>query len=149
MRPYFAYGSNMWNAQMMERCPESRKTGRGFLADHRWIITARGYASVVASPGDIVEGVLFEISAEDEKALDEKEGVAKGNYFKAELRVIHKGGEVMALVYMDPVVEEGAPKDEYIRRINAGLVDANLSREYVERVVRRFVADSSSGVTKQ
>lgn len=140
MRPYFAYGSNLWDLQMAARCPEHRKLGRAVLAGYRWIITTRGYASVVEAPGGRVEGVVFGISATDEESLDLHEGVAKGNYVKTGLWVtLEAGGEVMALVYVDPVTEEGEPKVEYIARINAGLEDAGLSADYVARVVRRFV----------
>ena len=141
-RLYFAYGSNLRDAQMRERCPQSRKIGRAVLADYRWIITTRGYASVVASPGDTVEGVLFEIPPGDEKTLDG--GSGEGSYFKTKLPVTCEGREVIALVYIDPVTEGGKPKEEYVGRINAGLADAGLARDYVERAVRTFVPDSCS-----
>ena len=63
MRLYCAYGSNMWSVQMEERCSPSKKVGVARLLDYRWIISARGYANVVKSMNDYVEGVLFEISA--------------------------------------------------------------------------------------
>ena len=66
MRLYFAYGSNMWSAQMEKRCSQSKKVGVACLLDYRWIISKRGYANVVESMNDYVEGVLFEISATDE-----------------------------------------------------------------------------------
>ena len=44
-----------------------------------------------------------------------------------------------ALVYVDLVTEEGAPRTEYIGRINAALRDAGLSPEYVAGAVRRFI----------
>lgn len=143
MRIYFAYGSNLWNAQMRARCPESRKIGRASLEGYRWIINTRGYATVLASPGDVVEGVVSEISPEDEKALDGFEGVAKGNYFKVDLPVVHEGGRILALVYIDPITEEGVPREEYIGRINAGLEDAGLPWKYVIRVIRKFVPPPS------
>jgi len=139
-RSYFAYGSNLWNEQMVKRCPESRKLGKATLTGYRWIITTRGYASIVKSPGDLVEGVVFEISPVDEAALDQFEGVASGNYFKVNLPVMMIDGDgVTSLVYIDPIMEEGCPKEEYIARINAGVIDAGLGEEYVERYIRKFV----------
>lgn len=43
---FSAYGSNLWRRQMMARCPQQREIGAGCLTGWRWIITARGYASI-------------------------------------------------------------------------------------------------------
>lgn len=140
MRLCFAYGSNMWSAQMEKRCPQSKKVGVARLLDYRWIISARGYANVVKSMNDYVEGVLFEISATDEVSLDKYEGVSSGSYQKVDLPVLHEEQEKVALVYVDPVTAEGSPKQEYIQRINSGLADAKLSDAYVTRYVRRYIS---------
>ncbi|QIF05574.1 gamma-glutamylcyclotransferase family protein [Roseimicrobium sp. ORNL1] len=139
MRFYFAYGSNMWDEQMKKRCPQHRKVGHAVLPGYRWIITTRGYASVFPSPGDEVEGVLFEVSPTDEDALDGFEGVSSGSYLKVEMTVRCENQDKTALVYVDPITKEGTPKQEYIMRINAGLKDARLSDAYVRRQVRKFV----------
>jgi gamma-glutamylcyclotransferase len=139
MNPYFAYGSNMWDAQMSARCPHGKKLGKARLKGYRWIITTRGYANVVASPEHDVEGILFEISESDELRLDVYEGVAVGSYNKAWLPVEMNGQTHTALVYLDPVTEEGQPKEEYISRINASLNDAELSDDYVSSQVRKFL----------
>lgn len=139
MRLYFAYGSNMWNEQINKRCPDSTKLGIARLAGYRWIISTRGYANVVESLNDEVEGVLFEISESDEQTLDAKEGVGSGGYQKGELTVVLGAKAMVALVYLDPVITEGAPIPEYIERINQGLADAQLSEAYVTRQVRKFI----------
>ena len=139
MKLYFAYGSNMGDAQMKSRCPECKKIGFSTLSGFRWIISARGYANVVESKDDQVEGVLFQISESDERSLDKYEGVASGSYRKVNLPVFCDGHMEVALVYVDDVTIEGTPKREYVRRINAGLSDAQLSEAYVARYVRRFV----------
>lgn len=139
MRLYFAYGSNMWNAQMEQRCPQSKKVGVARLLSYRWSISARGYANVVKSMKDEVEGVLFEIFATDEVSLDSYEGVKSGSYHKVDLPVLYEGEEKVALVYVDPVTAEGCPTQEYIQRVNSGLVDAKLSNAYVTRYVRRYI----------
>ena len=139
MKLYFGYGSNMWDAQMIRRCPQSKKLGVARLRGYRWIISASGYASVVKSMADEVEGVLFEISPSDEDSLDRYEGVSSGEYRKEDLRVLHDEEEKVALVYVDPITEEGTPKKEYIQRINSGLADVKLSEGYVTRYVRKFI----------
>ena len=141
MTRYFAYGSNMWNEQMLKRCPHSRKIGVAVLPGYRWIITSRGYASVVPSADDSVEGVLFELTTGDEEAMDRFEGVSVGHYRKQVLPVNLDGKSIDAMVYIDLITDEGEPKEEYIDRINAGLADAGLSDAYVARQVRRFVRE--------
>jgi gamma-glutamylcyclotransferase (GGCT)/AIG2-like uncharacterized protein YtfP len=139
MKLYFAYGSNMWESQMNMRCPESKKLGIAQLSGYRWIISARGYANVVKSEDDYVLGVLYEISTSDESSLDRYEGVSAGFYTRAMLRVVHSSKEREALVYVDPVTDEGEPVPEYIDRINFGLADAKLSPDYVGHCIRKFV----------
>jgi gamma-glutamylcyclotransferase len=136
---YFAYGSNLWRQQMTSRCPEHRERGTGSLKGWRWIITTRGYASIVVSKSDYVLGTVYELSEADLLSLDQFEGVSRGNYRKEMISVNVDGRELSCLVYIDPVIEEGAPKDEYIARINSGIKDAGFPDEYITRYIRPFV----------
>jgi hypothetical protein len=86
-----------------------------------------------------VLGTVYELSEDDERCLDRFEGVENGSYRKEELGVNVNGREVNCLVYIDPVAEEGDPKEEYIARINLGIQDAGLSEEYVTRYLRPFI----------
>ena len=139
MKLYFAYGSNLWREQMRARCPEHRKIGSGVLRGYRWIISARGYANIVASPQDLVLGTIYELSAADEESLDQYEGVAKDSYRKEMLMVEVDGGCGSCLVYVDPVEEEGKPREEYVERLNNGIDDARFPAAYVELYLREFV----------
>lgn len=136
---YFAYGSNLWRQQMTSRCPEHSEIGAGCLKGWRWIITTRGYASIVESESDFVLGTVYELSEDDMLNLDRFEGVARGNYHKEMIAVEVDGRELSCLLYIDPVVEEGKPKEEYIARINNGIQDAGFPDEYVTRYLRPFV----------
>lgn len=136
---YFAYGSNLWRQQMIRRCPEHSEIGLGFLKGWRWIITTRGYASIVASEGDYVLGTVYELSEADVLNLDCFECVSQGSYRKEMVTVAVGGQELSCLVYIDPVVEEGKPKEEYIARINNGTRDAGFPDEYVIHYLRQFV----------
>jgi len=136
---YFAYGSNLWRQQMTSRCPEHRKTGAGRLNGWHWIITTRGYASIVASKCDYVLGTVYELSESDEQNLDLFEGVSQGNYRKETVMVVVDGQQSSCLVYIDEVTETGQPKTEYIARINNGIRDATFPDEYVTRYLRPFI----------
>lgn len=139
MKPYFAYGSNLSIKQMKKRCPECRLLGKAVLDGYRWIISTNGYASIVRSEKDQVHGLIYELSASDEEKLDGYEGVAQGAYRKENIPVKLAFRPLVCLVYIDPVEKEGSPRQEYIKRINAGLADADLPDEYVDRYIRRFI----------
>lgn len=77
---YFAYGSNMEPDQMGERCPDHVVVGLAALHDHRlhfpqyshrW---GGGVSSIQLHHGETVWGVLYDLSDEDLRHLDEAEG---------------------------------------------------------------------------
>lgn len=74
-RFYFAFGSNLHLGQMAKRCPESRYIGTAKLHDYRFQINERGFANVLPSPGDCVEGLVYLLNLTDEARLDKSEGV--------------------------------------------------------------------------
>ncbi len=139
MKLYFAYGSNLWLQQMKERCPNHKIVGNGILKGYRWIISERGYANIVKSSQDEVQGAVYEISDSDESTLDIKEGVRNGAYRKEMMTVEVDGQSLKCLVYVDPIEHEGKPKQEYIERINKGILDSKLSSEYINRYIRKFI----------
>jgi gamma-glutamylcyclotransferase len=143
MKPYFAYGSNLWREQMRCRCPDHRIVGRGSVKGYRWIISTRGYATIVKSEGDEVHGVIYEISESDECRLDRCEGVDCGAYRKQTILVEFEGRHRECLVYVDAVEQEGMAKNEYIERVNKGLSDSELPSEYVSCCVRKFIPGSA------
>jgi gamma-glutamylcyclotransferase (GGCT)/AIG2-like uncharacterized protein YtfP len=77
---YFAYGSNMDYDQFKKRCPNSKYLGKGFLSDYKLAFTrySRNWESAVAdvlvSPGDIVWGLIYDMTEEDLTNLDKFEG---------------------------------------------------------------------------
>jgi gamma-glutamylcyclotransferase len=118
---YFAYGSNMNEAQLKKRCPASQFLCRAVLADHRFVITSRGYASVVQRAGGKVHGVLIALTEPDERTLDEYEHVAEGMYRRATLEVSTEFGyAIPALIYIDDIGGEGPPEAGYLERILGG-----------------------------
>jgi hypothetical protein len=77
---YFAYGSNMNQDQMRDRCPDSKLLGKAVLPDHKLAFTRfsstwdSAVADILVFPGHSVWGMLYEISKEDLEMLDRKEG---------------------------------------------------------------------------
>ena len=139
MRFYFAYGSNMWLAQMNSRCPGHSRIGLGILSGYRWLINRHGYATLAVAADEAVHGVVYTLTEMDERNLDAYEEVDSGLYQKQDCTVRMGERELSSLVYIDPVSEEGAPEAAYIARINYGLRDAGLPESYVEKHIRRFI----------
>ncbi|KAJ2929988.1 hypothetical protein H1R20_g7115, partial [Candolleomyces eurysporus] len=156
---YFGYGSNLWIDQMNRRCPENKLVGIGSIQGWKWIINGRGYANIVPSLGDVVYGLVYEISETDEANLDISEGVPRA-YVKEIMSIdfiprrdahsdhpqlvnTHQPRKIDALVYVDfKRVKESKPKEEYIYRINQGIVDGEkegIPSDYFEKYFRPFI----------
>ncbi|KAF8077705.1 Butirosin biosynthesis, BtrG-like protein [Lyophyllum atratum] len=149
---YFAYGSNLWLDQMRRRCPGSTYIGTALLPKWKWFINTAGYANVKESGEDIVYGMVYTLTAEDEAKLDGFEGVPY-NYIKRTLPVkffgkrngeVAEGREIIeALVYVDvECLVEGPPAKEYIFRVNRAVDDAVLEgvpQDYIDKYIRPFI----------
>lgn len=81
MVKYFAYGSNMSDEQIRERCPSHKFVCVAELRDYKLAFTryshkrSCGVADVVVAPGESVWGAVFEMPESDMAALDVHEGV--------------------------------------------------------------------------
>ncbi len=135
-RMYFAYGSNMDAAQMRRRCPEAMRLANGVLAGWRFRINPRGVATVVPEDSGVVNGILWRISASDERSLDGYEGVKAGLYKKANLRVqAGQGRECEAVVYVATDARIGrAARPGYLEAIIATAVSSGFPSKYAEEL---------------
>jgi len=74
---YIAYGSNLSIEQMKMRCPSAKIIGKSEIENYRLMFRGsptHAVATVETSYGDTVPILIWEISREDEKALDRYEG---------------------------------------------------------------------------
>jgi gamma-glutamylcyclotransferase (GGCT)/AIG2-like uncharacterized protein YtfP len=155
---YFGYGSNMWKDQMRRRCPESAYIGVGLVQGWKWIINTMGYGNIIPSEGDIVYGLLYEMTESDLERLDSYEGVPyaytrqledivvckdleglrKRKEYDAEKRILHS-----TIVYVDKQrLSEYPPKTEYIHRMNLAIKDAveeGVPQDYIDKYLRKFI----------
>jgi gamma-glutamylcyclotransferase (GGCT)/AIG2-like uncharacterized protein YtfP len=102
---YFAYGANLDREHMARTTPGAVALGRAVLPDHRVLIAAAGYATLGPAPGEEVHGFLWRLTPEDERRLDQFEGVPVGLYRKARAMVRTANGEerpVMIYLASDP-----------------------------------------------
>lgn len=86
-RYYIAYGSNLNIRQMRMRCPSARLIGTSTLEDYELLFKGSktgAYLTVEKKDGSSVPVGVWEVSTEDEKALDRYEGYPNF-YYKKEL----------------------------------------------------------------
>lgn len=134
-RLYFAYGSNMDEAQMAFRCPNSVRLGTGRLDGFRFLINERGVASIEDRKGSIVHGLLWNISESDGKHLDRYEGVKTGLYFKRTVPVTAQDNRfVEALTYVASSNKSGTPRTGYLEKIIHSAVNLGFPPPYVEEL---------------
>lgn len=121
MSLYFAYGSNMDQGQMKERCPGAELLGPAALPGYRAAFTIFspkrlcGCADIVSSEGDAVYGLLYRLSEEEMRRMDEFEGHPL-HYQRITVRVVDgEGEEREAETYEVVEKKEGlAPSAHYL-----------------------------------
>ena len=129
---YFAFASNMDVAQMAARCGGAECLGVATLADHRFRIGRRGYATVEPEPGAAVHGILWSLRPKHEAALDVYEGVRHGLYRKVTHRVRTAAGEEHeALVYVATDPKPGQAVSGYVEKVVAAAEHHRLPEPYV------------------
>jgi len=129
---HFAYGANMSRAVMRRHARDACPLGVAALADHRFVITADGYASVEPAPAELVYGVLWRITPRDRVTLDAWENV-QGGLYRAEILPVRRGeGRRPALIYRARPGGEGRPKPGYIELVIAAAREWDLPMPYVQ-----------------
>lgn len=137
----FAYGSNMPAARLQERCPSARAIGIAELSGHelRWHKRSRdgsGKCDIAASACTNVSvlGVLYEIAADEKRALDRAEGLGAG-YEEIEVEVLCDGSLSTAKAYRatdtDPSLR---PYTWYRALVIAGAREHGLPESYITRL---------------
>lgn len=135
---YFAYGSNLNLDQMARRCPDAEVVGTVRLDGYQ--LAFAGVATILPDPGSHVDGVLWEISAADERRLDVYEGFPR-LYGKESVTVTDKAGnthEVMAYTMNPPYRDvPEKPGASYLYGILAGCEQNGIDPKSVYDAVER------------
>ncbi len=143
MALYAAYGSNMDPVQMAARCPHSPRRGSGWLEGWRLAFGGEdigwegAMATVVEEAGERVFVVVYELSADDEAALDQWDGASLGYYRKAKVRAATTDGEVLAWLYVLNDYEGGLPAARHLGIIADAAEVAGAPDDYVTSLRKR------------
>jgi len=125
---YVAYGSNMNVDQMRRRCPGARLIGRGMLGGYQLSFRGRDgncHATIDNHAAGTVPVLLWNITPEDEKALDRYEGFPS-YYRKERVPVYHNHRFSIGMVYIMNGGALGAPSASYYDCVLQGYRDAGI-----------------------
>ncbi|MCK8825909.1 gamma-glutamylcyclotransferase family protein [Fuchsiella alkaliacetigena] len=137
---YFAYGSNLDQEQMKERCPDSQALIAVKLEDYK-LLYRRGVATIEKSPGDLVYGAIYAISERDLANLDRYEGYP--DYYQRQtyqLKRLDNGEFIEAIgYYMEAEkFEKSPPSEDYYQIIERGYRDWELPVEHLQENLSSF-----------
>ncbi len=139
---YFAFASNMNQAQMKRWCPASRflKTvileGFRFVYDGFSVTWDGAVGDIVRSEAERVWGALYEITERDRLTLDAFEGYPR-SYDHREVEV--KDGDrnvYRAMTYLRTGRALGKPHPDYEKIVIDGARECGLPEEYIDKALR-------------
>jgi hypothetical protein len=146
MNLYFAYGSNMHRDVMATHAPTAMPLGVGVLANHHFVITADGYASVEPKHTQTVYGVLWRIGSRDRVRLDAWENIAGGLYRAKILPAQYAGRRHSILTYIARQQPAGRAKAGYMELVIAAALEWQLPQTYIQ-YLRCFLPKLSGGAS--
>ena len=121
---YFAYGANLCRRHMALWCPDAVPVVRATLPGYRLVF--RTWADLVESPGDCVQGALYEIDAAGLATLDEFQEYPD-LYRRLHVRVLSERWFFDAMAYrMVPGHRLALPDPDYLNLIVQGYRDWKL-----------------------
>ncbi len=127
---YFAYGSNLNQKQMKERCPDSKPLFTAVLPNYKLVFVGwsrqwhGGVASIKSYRGERVRGAIYEVTEACLRRLDRYES----GYSRLKVTVFGEDDEpIEAITYIKTgQLEDAAPSKEYLAIIQQGLRDWRL-----------------------
>lgn len=148
---YFAYGSNMLPARLMDRCPSARSVGVGIarnlaLEFSKASKDGSGKATLVAAEGSRVPGVIFEIDLAERSDLDRHEGLGSGYRREDALLIddVARGGIARTSSYLGTSLDaQLKPFDWYLAIVIAGAHHHGLDARHIAALrATEFVEDT-------
>jgi len=129
---YAAYGSNLNLRQMAVRCPTAKPVGTAMLKG--WQLTFNGVATLEQKEDAETPVGIWEITPQDETALDRYEGFPR-LYRKEFVEVEIKGKTTRAMVYLMNDGMPCLPSKWYLDAIAQGYEDVGLDTVHLTKAL--------------
>ncbi len=126
MENYFAYGSNMSPTRISKRLGRDLTGSSAILLNYRLVFDKQseegGKANIRASPGSVVEGIIYEVYENDLLKLDYYEGVHTAQYSRIYIMVTNASGKSWTAVTYQALNTgpETPPSREYLNFLLEG-----------------------------
>lgn len=141
---HFAYGSNLSSRFLKGHCPSARFVMRALLPNYRvefrFYSERRqgGISSIVFHPGDLTQGVIYDVPEDEMLALDVMESVPQRLYARERFLVLGEDGGLHGADLYRVVRPEGpfTPARSYVELMLVGADEHGLDPEYVEGLGR-------------
>ena len=140
---YFAYGSNLSSARLLARVPSARARGAARLDGFALRLDkpgadGSGKANLLATPGALVWGVVYQLDPSDWPALD----ACEPGYERTAVRVALDGAPLAAQTYCSPLYGPGlAAFRWYHRHLVDGAREHGLPEEWIALIEALPVRD--------
>jgi gamma-glutamylcyclotransferase (GGCT)/AIG2-like uncharacterized protein YtfP len=143
MALYAAYAVSLDPRRMSERAPHSPLHGTGWVIG--WRLTFGGeelgwdgaLATLVEDGTQQVYVAVYDLTAEDERSLDQWESIDLGHFHKVKLRVHMLEGDCLAWVYLLDAYEGGLPSATYLNDVATACELAGAPDDYVAELRAR------------
>jgi AIG2-like family len=138
---YFAYGSNIEEKSMHNRCKGTYLVCRAELPNHKFLINSDGYATIIPRSKEKVYGLIWSITEPNEQALDKYEGVSKGLYYKVYKKCTEINGKnqrngkfYKALLYVSKDGRSGKAHKIYLEKILDSARINRFPKNYIKKL---------------
>ena len=143
MALYAAYAVSLDPRRMSERAPHSPLHGTGWVIG--WRLTFGGeelgwdgaLATLVEDATQQVYVAVYDLTAEDERSLDQWESIDLGHFHKVKLRVHMLEGDCLAWVYLLDAYEGGLPSATSLNDVATAGELAGAPDDYVAELRAR------------
>ncbi len=146
-RLFAAYGAGVNRAEMAKHCPTSRLIGATELKNYRLAFRgsrAGALATIEKAKGGSVPALLWEISLQDEVALDRWIGVPE-LYRKEAIKVRRDGSLVDALIY---ILIAGKPQNKPSAFYYSTLLEGYRAAGFDEDILKAAVQEGDSDASR-
>ena len=146
-RLFAAYGVGVNRAEMAKHCPTAKLIGTAELKNYRLAFRgsrAGALVTIEKAKGSIVPALLWEISTQDEAALERWFGVPE-LYRKATIKVRRDGAPVDALIF---ILISGKPQNKPSAFYYSTLLEGYRAAGFDADILKAAVQDGDSDASR-
>ena len=135
---YFSYGSNMNVEQMAFRCPGAQPVALAGINNFEFFINSGGVASIKPSVAKVCHGIIWKLTEEHWKTLDQYEGVESGCYSRVKIKPLINNKEIPCTTYIARDKVNGLPRPGYLEGIIEGAAHFNGDPKWIKDLRNHF-----------